>query len=146
LTLGMAEQFHDRFFELNSGLKKWHELCWKKAADPRNDSARTVFGRLLQPDGDRQWSRFVMFTNYVVQGSCADLIKAAMIKTTSVLPNEVRLVATVHDELIFDAPADMAGHYCRVIKQAMIDAFTNMFGTGVPVEVDAKVCANWSDK
>ena len=47
----------------------------------KNDSARTIFGRLLAPDGDRKWNRFVMFTNYIVQGSCADLIKLAMINT-----------------------------------------------------------------
>ena len=31
-------------------------------------------------------------------------------------------------------------------RYAMVDAFTEMFGTGVPVEVEAKVCANWGQK
>jgi hypothetical protein len=55
-------------------------------------------------------------------------------------------VATVHDELVLDAPADMAKQYCGMVRDAMIDAFTEMFGTEVPVEVEAKVCANWSEK
>jgi DNA polymerase I-like protein with 3'-5' exonuclease and polymerase domains len=146
LSLDEAKVFHGRFFLLYAGLKKWHSRCWKLAEDPANCTARTIFGRLLMPDGDRAWNRFVMLTNYRVQGSCADLIKAAMLKTVSVLPKDVRLVATVHDELIFDAPVGMAGHYRDLIEQAMVDAFVEMFGEIVPVEVEAKVCNHWGDK
>ena len=69
-----------------------------------------------------------------------------MIKVSSVMPSDVHLVATVHDELVLDAPADMAKQYCGMVRYAMIDAFTEMFGTEVPVEVEAKVCSNWSEK
>lgn len=33
-----------------------------------------------------------------------------------------------------------------VIRQAMEDAFVEMFGKVVPVEVEAKVCSNWGEK
>jgi DNA polymerase I-like protein with 3'-5' exonuclease and polymerase domains len=59
---------------------------------------------------------------------------------------DVRLIATVHDELIFDAPEDRAHIYCAQIHQAMVDAFVEMFGSTVPVEVEAKVCNHWGDK
>ena len=109
-------------------------------------SARTVMGRLLLPRKDTEWGRFNMFTEYVVSGSCADLIKLAMLKVDGVLPADVHLVATVHDELVFDAPAKGAEEACTLVKTAMVDAFTEMFGTEVPVEVEAKVCANWGEK
>ena len=62
------------------------------------------------------------------------------------MPFDVHLVATVHDELVYDAPADIAPQCRDVIRQAMIEAFVEMFGPEVPVEVEAKVCANWSEK
>jgi DNA polymerase I-like protein with 3'-5' exonuclease and polymerase domains len=87
-----------------------------------------------------------MWTEYVVSGSCADLLKAAMIRCVSTLPANVSMVATVHDELVFDAPADIADEACRVIRQAMLDVFTFMFGAEVPCEVEASVCNNWGEK
>jgi hypothetical protein len=35
------------------------------------------------------------------------------------LPSDVHLVATVHDELIYDAPSDLAEHYRHIIKCGM---------------------------
>ena len=69
-----------------------------------------------------------------------------MIKVASVVPSDVHLVATIHDELVLDAPADTAKQYCDVVRYAMEDAFIEMFGDAVPVEVEAKVCSNWGEK
>ena len=147
LTLEEAARFRENFFETYPDIRRWHDECREKANNLSITSARTVFGRLLLPDNETWWRRFNMFTNYVVQGSCADLIKAAMLKVSSVLPQDVRLIATVHDELVFDAPADMANHYCSVIRQAMTDAFIEMFGPEIARGVvEVKVCATWADK
>ena len=89
---------------------------------------------------------FNLHTEYVVSGSCADLIKAAMIKADSVLPASVHLVATVHDQLVYDAPADIAPQWRDIIRRVMIETFVEMFGTEVPVEVEAKVCEDWGEK
>ena len=146
LRLEDAERFRENFFSTYPAFRRWHAECRRKSADPGNDSARTVMGRLLLAKKDDDWARFNMFTEYVVSGSCADLIKMAMIKVASVIPSDVHLVATVHDELVYDAPADMAKQYCDVVRYAMEDAFIEMFGNAVPVEVEAKVCSNWGEK
>jgi DNA polymerase family A len=112
----------------------------------RNNNARTILGRLLVAQKDDHWARFNMFTEYVVSGSCADLIKVAMVKVASLLPEDVRMVATVHDELVFEAPIETAG-FCRaLVEEKMREAFVEMFGDTVPVEVGAKVCSNWGEK
>jgi DNA polymerase family A len=112
----------------------------------RNNNARTILGRLLVAQKDDHWARFNMFTEYVVSGSCADLIKVAMVKVASLLPEDVRMVATVHDELVFDAPIETA-EFCRtLVEEKMREAFVEMFGDTVPVEVGAKVCSNWGEK
>jgi hypothetical protein len=66
--------------------------------------ARPIYGRLLRTEADTGWARFNLWTEYVVSSSCADLLKAAMVRIASILPSDVHLVATVHDELIYDAP------------------------------------------
>ena len=76
----------------------------------------------------------------------ADLLKVAIVKIAGVMPDSVHLVATVHDELVYDAPADIAPQCRDVIRQVMIEAFVEMFGTEVPVEVETKVCENWGEK
>ena len=146
IRLEEAERFRENFFSTYPAFRRWHIECKRKSANPGNDSARTVFGRLLLAKKDDDWARFNMFTEYVVSGSCADLIKMAMIKVASVMPADVHLVATVHDELVYDAPADMAKQYCSMVRYAMEDTFVEMFGKAVPVEVEATVCANWGEK
>ena len=56
------------------------------------------------------------------------------------------MVATIHDELIFDAAADSAEECRTIVKATMEEAFVEMFGDVVPVEVEAKVCSNWGEK
>jgi DNA polymerase I-like protein with 3'-5' exonuclease and polymerase domains len=70
----------------------------------------------------------------------------AMIRVASILPTDCHLVATVHDELIYDVPVDMAAQYCDMVRLAMEEVFIEMFGTRVPVTAEAKVCINWSEK
>jgi DNA polymerase I-like protein with 3'-5' exonuclease and polymerase domains len=95
---------------------------------------------------DDPWARFNLFTEYVVSGSCADLIKAAMIKVCAIMPEDAHLVATVHDELILDYPTDTAEQCRGRVESAMKEAFVEMFGDTVPIEVEAKVCCNWDEK
>jgi DNA polymerase I-like protein with 3'-5' exonuclease and polymerase domains len=69
-----------------------------------------------------------------------------MIKTTTVLPSDAHLIATVHDELIFDCPSNQAAQYAGIIRLVMEDAFTKLFGAELPIEVEAKVCRSWGEK
>jgi DNA polymerase I len=146
LTKNEAEDLRDSFFRAYPGLRRWHNACHRKSECRSNNNARTILGRLLIAQKDDHWARFNMFTEYVVSGSCADLIKAAMVKVASVMPEDARLVATVHDELVLDCPADTAERCRNITEVAMKEAFIEMFGDTVPVEVEAKVCAHWGEK
>jgi DNA polymerase I-like protein with 3'-5' exonuclease and polymerase domains len=145
LSLEEATELRDKFFARYVGLAKWHQEAWEKAQKGISE-ARTPMGRLLLAQGDRDWDTFQVHTNYVVQGSAADIVKLAMVKTVAVLPSDVHLAATVHDELIFDAPRQEALQYQGIITAAMKDAFTEVFGPDVPIEVEAKVVSNWGEK
>ena len=142
LTKNEAEDLRDSFFRAYPGLRRWHNACHRKSECRSNNNARTILGRLLIAQKDDHWARFNMFTEYVVSGSCADLLKVAMVRIDSAMPEDVPIVATVHDELVFDTPIETA-EFCRaLVEEKMREAFVEMFGDTVPVEVDAKVCSN----
>ena len=71
----------------------------------RINEARSVLGRRLIARKDDEWSHFNVWTNFVVQGDCAEYQKVCMINVARVLPSNAYLVATVHDELLYDVPA-----------------------------------------
>jgi DNA polymerase I-like protein with 3'-5' exonuclease and polymerase domains len=145
LSLEEATQLREKFFTRYCGLGRWHQDAWRKAKGNVRE-ARTISGRLLLTQGDRDWDRFQVHTSYRVSGSAADCLKFSMIKAVEVLPSEVYLVATVHDEQIFDVPAAEAEQYRGIIVAVMKAAFTELFGPDLPIEVEAKVCANWGEK
>jgi len=146
LSLEEATQLRNRFFARYVGLAKWHREAWE-SAEKGIAEERTVLGRLLLEQGEgRAWDRFQLHTSYRVSGSAADVLKVAMVKTTAMLPSDVHMVATVHDELIFDSPSAEAPQYGAMIRAIMEDAFKEVFGPELPIAVEAKVCTDWSEK
>jgi DNA polymerase I len=145
LTLEEATDLREKFFARYRGLAWWHRDAWTKATGGEEE-ARTILDRLLCAQGARNWDIFQLHTSYRVSGSAADVIKTAMVKIASILPSDCHLVATVHDELIYDVASDMAAQYCDMVRLAMEDAFIEMFGTTVPIAAEAKVCSNWGEK
>jgi DNA polymerase I len=146
LDLDQATAYRFNYFDLYRGIKRWQNECWNKAKYSDLVEARTIWGRRLVPKVESEWGRFNMHTEYVVSGSAADLLKLAMIKCDAKLPYGCNLVATVHDELVFDVPAKLANEAKAIIEHEMTQAFVEMFGNEIPCEVEAKVCANWGEK
>ncbi len=82
--------------------------------------------------------------NTVIQGSAADLIKLAMNRVYDRLKREkttARMLLQVHDELIFEAPADEIADLAALVKEEMI----SVGDLDVPLKVDAKSGPNWLD-
>lgn len=145
-----SQEIRNKFFEHYQGLRAWHARA--HACESRVTEGRTVTGRrrLLHAavsgdSNDINWNAFQLQTNFPVQGSAADVLKLAMVKVSECLPAGAQLRACVHDELILTAPAEIAEHTLQLAHQAMIEAFTKLF-PNVPIEVEGKVCANWSEK
>ena len=82
--------------------------------------------------------------NTPIQGSSADIIKKAMVDLArTVLPEFPKAMMTlqVHDELVFDVPADQARPLASEVKAVMERAFP----LKVPLRVDTKLGPNWRD-
>lgn len=81
-------------------------------------------------------------TNAPVQGSAADIIKIAMIDVDRAFREqgaEARMLLQVHDELVFEAPADQADGTRELVTGLMVDAVE----LNVPLEVATGVGQNW---
>jgi DNA polymerase-1 len=82
--------------------------------------------------------------NTVIQGSAADLIKLAMIRVHRALKASelsARMLLQVHDELVFEAPAEEIDRLAELVSREM----TGAMELSVPLAVDVGVGDNWSD-
>ena len=80
--------------------------------------------------------------NSPIQGTAADLIKLAMVKTDRRLKAEgleSRLILQVHDELIIEAPEKEAEYVSRLLKEEM-ESVADM---AVKLSVDVGTGKNW---
>ena len=80
--------------------------------------------------------------NAPIQGSAADIIKIAMINIDRKLTEmklETKMLLQVHDELVFEAPADEIEAASKMIKEEM----ENAVETQVPLLVEVGVGDNW---
>ncbi len=79
--------------------------------------------------------------NTRIQGSAADIIKVAMVRAHSTLPEGAKLLLTVHDELVAMAPETIAEETMSRIKEAMEGI--NLLS--VPLIADAKIVKRWGE-
>jgi DNA polymerase-1 len=108
----------------------------------------TLFGRRRQvPElRARRWElrkqgeRFAV--NMVIQGTAADIMKVAMVRCDQALKEAgltSRLVLQIHDELLFEGPADEAERVKEIARQQMAAAFE----MDPPLAVDVGIGPDW---
>jgi DNA polymerase-1 len=82
--------------------------------------------------------------NTPLQGTAADLMKLAMVKVHARLQAErmrARMILTVHDELVFEAPEAELDKAREIVKSEMEGAYP----LKVPLRVDIGVGENWKE-
>jgi DNA polymerase-1 len=80
--------------------------------------------------------------NSVVQGSAADLIKAAMVRVQQRIDRDrlpLRLLLQIHDELVLETPADLAQDHAAIVCAEMEQAMQ----LRIPLRAEAGVGPNW---
>lgn len=86
--------------------------------------------------------------NAAIQGTGADILKQALVNVNERLlcsDNGVKLVGTVHDEIILECPKNRAKRVSKALKAAMEDAGRKHLEK-VPVVVDVSIGDSWADK
>ena len=140
-----AREIRTKFFRTYGSLRQWHGESHRRAEQGVSE-VRTVLGRrrLIPPEASA-WERFTALVNTPVQGGCADGMKRALVQLASMLPPSARIISTVHDEIIVEAPEHEAESVRQTVQSVMIEAMAALFPQ-VPVEVEAGVCASWGEK
>jgi DNA polymerase I-like protein with 3'-5' exonuclease and polymerase domains len=140
-SLYEAARLRNIYFATYPGIQAWHDRARAEADNPNLDSVRTASGRIIWLLNG-WWAKFVAQTNYVIQGSCADIIKRSMILINAQLDSSARLIHCVHDELIVECPTIQAEEVKRAMKRIMIEA-THHYFPDAPMQVDARIAQTW---
>lgn len=84
--------------------------------------------------------------NSLIQGSAADLIKLAMVRTDEGLrkAGAGKLILTVHDELVARAPEGKAAECTEVVREAMVGDGIQKW-VRVPLSIDLNVVDTWAE-
>jgi DNA polymerase-1 len=86
--------------------------------------------------------------NAPIQGAAADIVRRAMARMPAALKDaglKARMLLQVHDELVFEAPAEEAEATCAVARRVMERAAEPAVALSVPLVVDARAAANWDE-
>ncbi|MEZ4359800.1 MAG: DNA polymerase I [Kofleriaceae bacterium] len=148
ITRTQAHEYSRRYFERFPTIRAFMESVVAEAR--ARGGARTLLGRWRpiadlkskSPVARRAAERIAQ--NTPLQGTGADIIKLAMLKTHARVAREgwpARMLLTVHDELVFEAPPEQAER----IGAALAEEMTAAYQLSVPLEVDIGVAANWAD-
>jgi len=143
-----ARAYIDRYFARYEGVKAFIE---KTLAETRKTgSVRTLFGRVRPiPDIESRNPNQRGFAertaiNSPLQGTAADLIKLAMIAIDRKLTGrslKTRMVLQVHDELLFEVPANENAEIEELVRAEM----EGVVKLSVPLVADLAFGANWRD-
>lgn len=144
-----AEEFIDAYFARYPKVLEYQQKLLVHAH--KTGEVRTLLGRkrilnatAINPNsryqGRGQAEREAI--NYEIQGSAADLIKRAMLAVRKRLATEemqARMLLSVHDELVFEAPPKEVAALAKLVREEM----TGAMKLDVPLKVDVAAGPNW---
>jgi DNA polymerase-1 len=146
ITRKQAAQFIEQYFAVFSGVKQYMEDIVKQAKHDGYVSTLLKRRRYLP---DIRSSNFNVRSfaertamNTPIQGTAADIIKLAMVDMAVHMKNRgvrSRLLLQVHDELVFEVPADEVELMSKLVPQVMEQAIK----LSVPLKADLSVGSNW---
>ncbi len=148
VTQQAAQQFIDAYF---AGFPRVRGFIDKTLEDAvASGVVKTMFGR-RRPVPELTSRNFQiragaerMAVNMPIQGSAADILKRAMIDVDAALKagkTGARMILTVHDELLFEAPKEAADEVSALVREKM----SNAVKLSVPLDVDVGVGENWRE-
>ena len=140
-----AQSFIDAYFEGFPAVRAYLERTLETARE--TGAVTTMFGRrrrvpeIASRNGQLRSAAERVAVNMPIQGSAADILKRAMIDVHAALPADARMILTVHDELLFEAPESRATEVASLVRTGMESAVS----LSVPLTVDVGIGRNWKE-
>lgn len=159
ISLEEAEQIRNTFFATYPGVTAFHQKQKGSKNHPTNHylhfietgfkasplvCTRTISGRKrawFWKDG-KSLARDTELYNSPSQGTGADLLKAVMAEVYSSLPEEIKMIGSIHDELILEAPEAKAPEMAMKLREIMRRVGSELLSP-VPVDAEVEVLDTW---
>jgi DNA polymerase-1 len=151
VTQQAAQEFIDAYF---AGFPAVRDFIDRLLADARTTGVvKTLFGRrrlvpeLTSRNGQVRAAAERVAVNLPIQGTAADILKRAMIDVHQALADRrqagarARMILTVHDELLFEAPESEAEAVADLVRKGMEGAAA----LAVPLTVEVGIGRNWKE-
>ena len=143
-----AKEYINKYFAKCQGVKAFIDKVVTEAHD--NGYVLTKFGRrrdlpeIRSTNFQRRSLAERMAMNTPIQGTAADIIKLAMIRTYKALQEaglKSRMLLQVHDELVLEVPQEELPQVKALLKQSMEQATELQ----VPLTIDINAGKNWAE-
>ena len=145
VTKKAAQTFIDAYFEGFPAVRAYLDRTLDAARE--TGVVTTMFDRrrrvpeIASRNGQLRSAAERVAVNMPIQGSAADILKRAMIDVHAALPPGARMILTVHDELLFEAPEPRAREVAELVRTRMESAVE----LSVPLTVDVGIGRNWKE-
>ena len=148
VSRSQAHEFIQNYFKEFPGVKKYIDDTIAFAREHGYVETITHRRRYLPDIHAKSFSRrsFAERTamNTPIQGSAADIIKIAMIRMKEEIKQrqlQAQMLLQIHDELVFEAPAEEIPVLQKLVPQVMDSAVQ----LNVPLKVESKIGDTWYD-
>jgi DNA polymerase-1 len=146
-----AQAMIDRYFERFPGIQRYIHDTLEQVRE--RGYSETLFGRKTwfprinsKNQAERQGSERAAI-NAPIQGTCADIIKRAMVRMMPALNaarlGHVKMLLQVHDELVFELPAGDVDAAKPVIERVMAEAAAPSVHLTVPLGIEIGTGLSW---
>jgi DNA polymerase-1 len=141
-----ASRYIKAFFEQYAGVRQFMTEVVDRARV--SGETRTLLGRvrkvpdLLSRNRMQREAAERVVRNTPIQGTAADIIKLAMVAIAKRMQAEnlrSKMLLTVHDELVFEAPADEE----KALEQLVVECMEQALPLDVPLRVDRGWGESW---
>ena len=128
------------------GIDRFLQQCVQQASD--HGYVRTLTGRrraipeIYSTNRSRRSLGERLAINTVVQGSAADLMKAAMVQVQRRIDADqlpLKMLLQIHDELVLETPEPLAEEQANIVCEEMENAMSLL----VPLRTEAGIGDNW---
>ena len=146
-----AQAMIDRYFDRFPGIRRYIHATLEGVRE--RGYSETLFGRKTwfprinaSNPNERSGSERAAI-NAPIQGTCADIIKRAMVRMGPALAEaglgHVRMLLQVHDELVFELPEADVTAAAPVIERVMAEAALPSVRLDVPLGIEIGTGLNW---
>lgn len=138
ISLEECQKYKRLFNKTYPKLKEFAERC--KLEAETNGYITTWFGRKIFIPNDKSYKAI----NSYIQGSGSDLIGFSQLNMIPNLPDTVKLLLLVHDEVVYEHKPEDTDTIVDTIRKYMVQYIQDKYS--IPIDMDIKTGDNWGIK